>query len=231
MSSSAIIEFFNQISSEYDDFISRTVPRYREMFWAIMYYLPPDFVPSRILELGCGTGNLTRLAHERWPNSHITVVDISEEMLQKTAEKLGPRTQLTSVQSYFEDLDFAPGQFDLVMSSIAMHHILDPEKERLIGKIHQWLRPGGFFVLGDQIQGANPRLYQADVAFYEAYAQENGASPEDVRQWREHRETLDHYATLDDLTRWMKQSGFQDVDVLWRYCFWAVIQAQKPTLQ
>ncbi len=224
--SAEIIQFFNQISSDYDDLIARTVPRYREMFWAMLYYLPPSFQPKNVLELGCGTGNLTRLLYDRWPDSKITAVDISRDMLQKTVQKL-PTATLSLVESAFETLSFSENQFDLVISSIAMHHIQDPEKRQLLKKIYQWLQPQGFFVLGDQVRSASSRLYEADIEFYEAYAQENGASKEDILQWRSHRNTQDHYATLSDLTHWLSESGFSHVDILWRYCFWAVIQGQK----
>ncbi len=225
--STPILDFFNRISNEYDDLISRSVPRYREMFWAMLYYLPPDFKPANVLELGCGTGNLTKILAERWPNATFSVVDISREMLDKTAEKL-PNANLVPIQSDFEQLELSANQYDLVISSIAMHHIRDAAKEKLIHKLYQWLTPGGLFVLGDQVHGANERIYQADVTFYEAFAQENGASLEDVMQWRQHREEMDHYATLGDLSRWMADAGLKDIDVLWRYCFWAVLQAQKP---
>lgn len=225
--SSGIIAFFNEISSEYDDLITRTVPRYGEMFWAMLYYLPDSFEPEWIVELGCGTGNLTALLARRWPKSTITVVDVSTEMLQKTTEKLSAHS-LIPVESYFEEVSFEPGQFDLVISSIAMHHVPDPQKEPLIRRIGEWLAPGGFFVLGDQVRGANQRLYQADVTYYEAYAREHGALEDDILAWREHRESVDHYATVAELMAWMRAAGLVDVDLLWRYCFWAVLQGQKP---
>lgn len=221
-----IAEFFNQLSQEYDVVIERSVPRYREMFWAMLYYLPEDFHPQNILELGCGTGNLTALLAKRWPESKITVVDFSEQMLHITAQKI-PSTQLIQMQSSFQTLAFPPNTFDLVISSIAIHHVQDAEKRQLIQNLYTWLKPNGFFVLGDQVRGASQRLYETDVQIYETYAQETGATQDDIQQWREHREEADHYATLDDLKSWLREAGFQEHDVLWRYCFWAVLQAQK----
>lgn len=221
------LTFFNRISQEYDGMITRSVPRYQEMFWAMLYYLPPSFLPAGILELGCGTGNLTRQLHERWPQSPITVVDFSPEMLEITSQKLNTPL-LTPVESAFESLDLPEGQFDLVISSIAVHHLSDPEKARLFHRIYTWLRPGGFFVLGDQVMGANQRLHQADLLHYEAYARSYGATESDIQNWREHRQTQDHYATIADLTTWMNEAGFQCVDIVWRYCFWTVFQGQKP---
>ena len=78
-----VMQFFDQAVSEYDELIQAAIPRYDEIFWAMFYYLPEDFNPTNILELGCGTGNLTRLIAKRWPESQITIVDISKEMLKE----------------------------------------------------------------------------------------------------------------------------------------------------
>ena len=84
----------------------------------MLYYLPSTFQPARILELGCGTGNLTRVLRDRYPTSEITVVDFSPEMLTLTQEKLGP-DNLILMASSFETLHLEAEQYDLVISSIA----------------------------------------------------------------------------------------------------------------
>ena len=76
-------EFYNNISKEYKDLLDRAIPRYREMFSAMLHYLPNGFTPIRILELGCGTGNLTENIINKYPESELTVVDISVEMLEE----------------------------------------------------------------------------------------------------------------------------------------------------
>ena len=46
--------------------------------------------PQRVCELGCGTGALTRLMAERWPQAEVTGIDGSAEMLQQAAADSGP---------------------------------------------------------------------------------------------------------------------------------------------
>jgi tRNA (cmo5U34)-methyltransferase len=222
-------EFFNQISEDYDDVIAKIVPVYREILWAMLYYLPQDFEPRQILELGCGTGNLTRLLVERWPNSQITAVDISPEMLQVIEKKINSR-QVSLKESSFEALQVNPNEFDLVISSLAIHHVQNPAKQDLLVRIHDWLTPGGFFVMGDQVIATSQRIAKADMAYYETLVTTQGATEEELQQWREHRDSLDHYATLANFTLWLGKAGFIQWDLLWRYLFWSVIQAQKSSV-
>ena len=76
-------EFYNEISKEYTDLLDRAVPRYREMLSTMLHYLPIDFTPIKILELGCGTGNLTEYIINKYPGSELTVVDISANILEE----------------------------------------------------------------------------------------------------------------------------------------------------
>ena len=71
-------QFFEDISGEYTAAIDRCVPRYREMLWAILHYLPPAWMPDRILELGCGSGNLSELLCRKFPDASIRLVDPSQ---------------------------------------------------------------------------------------------------------------------------------------------------------
>jgi trans-aconitate methyltransferase len=68
------------VSKDYNKFIHRAVPRYPEMLWAIFQYIPKDLKPKRILELGCGTGNLSELIVKTYPNAEKVLVDISEKV-------------------------------------------------------------------------------------------------------------------------------------------------------
>ena len=66
-------DFFAARVSEYDSLISRGAPRYHEMLNELCSVLPAQ--ATDILELGCGTGTLTLLLAERFPNGRLTVVD------------------------------------------------------------------------------------------------------------------------------------------------------------
>lgn len=97
--------------------------------------------PSRILEIGCGTGsNLLALAHA-FPQACVTGVDLSPDMLEIAAKKtaeFGARVQLCQ-QRYDGPLD---GGFDLVLCSYALS-MFNPGWQEAIAHARQDLAPGG----------------------------------------------------------------------------------------
>src|ERR1700685_3486603 len=55
----------------------------------------------RVLDVGCGAGNYTLKLLERLPNLDVTLLDLSQPMLTKAAERIGAKTveQITTIQS------------------------------------------------------------------------------------------------------------------------------------
>ena len=91
----------------------------------------------RVVDLGCGTGALTRELHEKLGANETTGIDRSAEMLAKARS-------LASDSLNFEQGDiatFAAADVDLVFSNAALHWIAD--HERLFRRLIGFLRPGG----------------------------------------------------------------------------------------
>src|SRR5689334_16875302 len=102
--------YFGGMIDTYDSLIRRAVPRYAEMTDRLLEYLPEA---PRVLELGCGTGNLTlRLAAR--PHAAITAVDAAPEMTEVTGRRLAvhaPSATVSFVTARFEDLSFPASSF------------------------------------------------------------------------------------------------------------------------
>lgn len=90
------------------------------------------------LDAGCGTGRVTRLLVERLPRGRVIGVDASPSMLEHARGNLGPDVEL--IRSDLLELD-PPERVDLVFSTAAFHWVRD--HDRLLGRVHGWLRPGG----------------------------------------------------------------------------------------
>jgi len=204
MASPSTAQFFKEMVSVYDDLIQRHVPCYGDLFWALFHYLPQDFQPQEVLELGCGTGNLTLAISKCWPQAHITAVDMVPEMLAETRPKV---PGATLVESSFQALDLPEGKFDVILSSLALHHLLDHEKGPFFKKCRDWLKPGGFMVFADCTLSNTDRLSQINVDLLIELNKQQGLTPEELEQTWVHRNTHDHYASLDDLTRWLRDAG------------------------
>jgi trans-aconitate 2-methyltransferase len=90
----------------------------------------------RIIDLGCGTGELTRELHEQLAASETLGIDSSESMLQKASPSGTLHFQLGDIASFTTD-----HPFDLVFSNAALHWI--PDHERLFTRLMSLLAPQG----------------------------------------------------------------------------------------
>ena len=110
--------------------------------WSELQKLLPDFRGKRVLDLGCGYGWHCKYAADQGAFS-VLGTDLSEKMLQR-AGQLNPAPQITYQRAAMEDLRFAAGSFDVVLSSLAFHYVeaFGP----LVERIYSWLAPGGDFV-------------------------------------------------------------------------------------
>ncbi len=102
--------------------------------------------PHRILDVGCGTGELAIKLARKYPNSHIVGIDSSPEMIGHATELLGG-DEVAGVEFIDTDLlDYEPDMlFDLVVSSSTMHWIL-PSNESY-GRLFSLLQSGGSLVV------------------------------------------------------------------------------------
>jgi len=105
--------------------------------------------PSRILEIGCGTGrNLVRLAR-LFPHAHLTGVDLSSAMLKVARRKtasLGDRVRLLE-RAYDSPVDARRG-YDLVLCSYALS-MFNPGFDTALAAANRDLARGGSFALAD----------------------------------------------------------------------------------
>lgn len=99
---------------------------------------------ERILDLGAGTGLELVPIFEKYPNVHVTAIDITEKMLNLLKERdFGDKVDI--ICGDFFKVDFGDN-YDAVISSAALHHFVGNDKLNLYKKVYDSLKKGGLFL-------------------------------------------------------------------------------------
>lgn len=110
-----------------------------------------DMQPGhRILEIGCGTGNVALLAKRLHPDTQVVGLDPDPKAVARAgrkAEREGLSIRLDLGLS--EQLPYPDGSFDRVLSAFMFHHLGPGEKEATLREVRRVLKPGGSLHLLD----------------------------------------------------------------------------------
>jgi ubiquinone/menaquinone biosynthesis C-methylase UbiE len=103
----------------------------------------------RVLEVGCGTGNLTIRAKRAHPGAQLIGCDPDPLALTWAQRKIHGLTGIRFERGYAQQLPYAEGEFDRVLSSMMLHHLDDTVKAEAAAEILRVLRPSGRLHLVD----------------------------------------------------------------------------------
>ncbi|MGD0167253.1 MAG: methyltransferase domain-containing protein [Gaiellaceae bacterium] len=115
----AIQRRFERAAAYYDTFS----PMQREMADRLVEAI--DGEPLSILELGCGTGYLTALLRERFPDAAIEAVDFAPAMIARAGERV-PNVRFITYD--IEEIALEPEWYDLIVSSATVQWLTEPER-------------------------------------------------------------------------------------------------------
>ncbi|VGO16786.1 Malonyl-[acyl-carrier protein] O-methyltransferase [Pontiella desulfatans] len=117
----------------------------------------PEIYPEQILELGSGTGQLTRLLTQRFPEVLIDAVDVAEKMILHSRAKFAKFPHINWIvgdaQTYW-----GGDRYPLIVSSSALHWVADLPKT--CENIFECLEPGGTLALGMMLRGTLKELHE-----------------------------------------------------------------------
>jgi ubiquinone/menaquinone biosynthesis C-methylase UbiE len=130
---------------------------------------PPVPFPagSRVLEAGCGVGAQTVILAGRSPDAHFTAIDVSQNSVERTREKLrieGLSNVTVEVADIFS-LPYSEESFDHVFVCFLLEHLQDPVKALL--NLRRVLKTGGSITVIEGDHGSyycHPRSKEADLA-------------------------------------------------------------------
>lgn len=217
---------FNEFSRNYTSDMIGLAPHYLELVRSFGKYLPANFRPASILDLGCGNGNISAQLLPLFPEAHYHLVDASAEMIGLCKQQFS-KFRMSYFNTYFKDFNFEADSYDLVVAGFSLHHCNNREKRSLFKKIYSALKIGGIFSYSDLM-----------------ISKDNPDHPEVLKNWGEFVNTnypdgekwewvMQHYAEYDNPTdyqlqlEWLKEAGFKDIEIPFRKDYWMFLQARK----
>lgn len=223
-----IKKHFEEEASEFDRIILKLIPYYDEMLVALISAVPFErSAKIKVVDLGCGTGAIAGKIKETFPNSHITCVDFAENMIEMAKAKLSIYSDVSYQLSDFYQFDF-PHKYDVVISSLALHHLVtDKDKQGFYANIYSALTPGGVFYNADVVLASNSHLQDAYMRKWKAFMGKSVSEREIEEKWIRKYMEEDRPAKLMDQLAWLAKIGFINTDVIWKYYNFAVYGGTK----
>lgn len=116
-----------------------------------------------VLDVGCGTGSLTRQAKQQvGPTGRVTGIDASPEMIDSARQKAAKaRLDIDFRLAPIEHLPFPDASFDVVLSSFMIHHLPGDLKRQGLQEVRRVLKPAGRLLIAEFVTNPNPRWWQS----------------------------------------------------------------------
>jgi tRNA (cmo5U34)-methyltransferase len=179
---------------------------------------------TTILDLGCGAGNYTLKMLSKVPHLNCTLVDLSQNMLDKAFERVSEATtaKVEIIQGDIRDIELPKNHYDIILAAAVLHHLReDSDWELVFQKLHDSLTPGGCFLISDLLVQDHEGVNQLTWKMYANYLKQHGGE--------EYQQKVFDYIEKEDTPRsmsyqldLMKKAGFSSTEILHKNaCFGA----------
>jgi SAM-dependent methyltransferase len=206
-----------------------------ERFRLIARLLPFDHdAELTFADVGAGNGTLGEVLLESFSRARVVSLDVNPAMIAAGEERLarfGGRSRF--IQFDFDGPDWpvdAPGPFDAIVSSRAIHHVSDQQKRLIFGWIYDRLRPGGWLLNYDYIRAPTEALAgvyarmgasepRGDGAGHGEHGHGEGAGQGEHGQSDAAAHQGHHSQTSPLLGQlaMLDAGGYVDVDIFWKH--------------
>ncbi len=180
----------------------------------LLEQIPPN--AKRVLDLGTGDGRLLALVKIHNPSVEGVALDFSDPMIEQAKKRFSNDKHVTIVKhdfSYPIPKDQI-GCFDVVVSSLAIHHLTHTRKRQLYQEIFNLLNPKGVFCNLEHVSSATDNLHLRFLV-------ETGFTPQT-------EDPSNKLLDVETQLQWLRQIGFMDVDCAWKWLELALLMGFKP---
>lgn len=220
-------DHFEEEAEVFDGLIRTLIPSYEDMVNSMILALPfHEKEKINVLDLGCGTGNISMAVKKRFPHAQITCVDLADNMIKMAKFKLSSYSDIEFKTADFRDLDFIK-EYDAVVSSLALHHLQPEEQPLFYRRIYGFLKEGGVFYNTDNILGSSSHLNHLYMDKWVNFMLKSHTQKEIDTLWLPKHREEDFPSPLRSHIQWLEDAGFEEVDVVCKYYMFGVYGGKK----
>lgn len=219
----------------------QAIPLANEQLDAMFRVIAAFGAPTRtVLDVGAGDGAAVAAIAQRFPVERTTLVDFSGPMLAKAGDRFAGASMEVDIvdadlldPAWREALPPEIGQYDLVVSRYAIHHLPHQRKRELYAEIFGLVAPGGLFFNIEHVSSVTPvyqEIFERLIIEGMVATSDSGLNLEKATAAFHARQDADTniLAPAETQCSWLREIGFVDVDVIMKVFELAVIAARRP---
>lgn len=226
MNNEQIVSRFNNAAAKYDEQRKLFIPCYDDYYGVVQSFLKYNNIKAKsVLDLGAGTGLLTKFVMEILPHSSYTLIDLSAKMLEIAKSRFSDYHDVNyEIKDYVSN--FPNGKFDLIVSALSIHHMEENIKQNLYSRIYDSLNDNSYLINLDQFNADSEDVNNFYTEYWYDFIQKSGINDIDVKSWLQRRE-LDKENTITKSIQMIKSVGFDNVECIYQYMKFGVIVGRK----
>lgn len=225
-------EFDEGVVSVFDDMINRSIPYYEQSLRLCVDFAINALARSGnagiVYDLGCSTGNFLLELSSRLQGDECSLVGIDSSAAMIDRARLKAKT-------YGKKIDFICGDFSdikmadatVIIANYTMQFIRPMNRSCLIEKIFGAIKEDGIFIMSEKMTSPDKVLDKEMIQRYYLYKKEQGYSQNEITAKREALENVLVPYSLQENIQMLKNAGFKNVEVLFKWVNFASLIARK----
>lgn len=227
--------FNDKVAEVFDDMLDRSVPYYSTVIKTTATMIRRLAKPESVIyDLGCSTGSTLLELSRLLPDMKLRFIglDNAPAMLDKARRKAEMFGKSTVIEFHQQDitapeLTSAFAGTDIILCNYTMQFIRPMLRQDFINRLADALPAGGLLFLSEKIISKHSRLNRTFIDLYHDFKRDQGYSELEISAKREALENILIPFTPEENIKLLKESGFQEVEMFFRWINFASFVALK----
>lgn len=212
-------EFNESVTNCFEDMLERSIPQYSVMRQSMVDLIGQQYNHDdyfELLDVGCSNGLNIQYIRDNFESCDVLGIDCSVPMLSDASMRF---SKDNLVKCIYMDLreEFPQGTFNVVTSILSIMFTPINYRQQIIQSVYDSLDFDGMFIMVEKVLGESAYLNNMQINIYHDMKKQNGYTQEQIDRKKLALEGVQVPVTNSWNIELLKQAGFRQVDVFWRW--------------